>query len=108
MPDQGETGAKRLTKRMRRVFNMFEGERQRVTMEFDSSLLNTVVDRLGAEDTMYHSDGNDRFVVNAEVEVSPQFYAWIFGFGDKAKIINPSAVAAGMKEYLAAVNAVYE
>ena len=92
----------------RRVFGMFEGERQRVTMVFDNSLLDTVVDRLGAEDVMYHSDGDKRFVVNAEIEVSPQFYAWIFGFGDKARIKNPAAVVAGMKEYIKAVADVYE
>ena len=92
----------------RRVFGMFEGERQRVTMVFDNSLLDTVVDRLGAEDVMYHSDGDKRFVVNAEIEVSPQFYAWIFGFGDKARIKNPAAVVEGMKEFLKKVTTVYE
>ena len=92
----------------RRVFGIFEGERQRVTMEFDNSLLDAVVDRLGAEDVMYHSDGDKRFVVNAEIEVSPQFYAWIFGFGDKARIKNPAAVVEGMKEFLKKVTTVYE
>ena len=93
---------------LRRVFGMYGGERQRVVMEFDIQLLDTVVDRLGTENIIYHSEGKKRFVVNADIEVSPQFYAWLFGFGNKAKIISPPSVAEGMKVHLQEVSAIYE
>ena len=93
---------------MRRVFGTYNGESQRVVMEFHKDLLNAVVDRLGVEDIIYHSERKDCFVVNAEIEVSPQFYSWIFGFGAKAKIITPQSVVEGMKGYLKEVSAVYE
>ena len=93
---------------MRRVFGMYQGERVRVTIEFHNSLLDAVVDRLGADDVMYHSEGKDHFVVNAEIEISPQFYVWIFGFGEKARIKWPQTVVDGMKEHLKAVSAKYD
>lgn len=93
---------------LRRVFGMHGGECQRVVMEFDIQLLDTVVDRLGTENIIYHAEGKKHFVVNAEIEVSPQFYAWLFGFGNKAKIIAPPSVAEGMKVHLQEVSAIYE
>ena len=93
---------------LRRVFGMHGGQRQRVVMEFDIQLLDAVVDRLGTEDILYHSEGEKRFTVNADIEVSPQFYAWIFGFGGKAKIVAPRAVVDGMKVHIQEVTAVYE
>ncbi len=93
---------------MRRVFGIYKGESSRVVMEFDNNLLDTVVDRLGADDIIYHSEGKDRFVVNAEIEVSPQFYAWVFGLGKGAKIISPVSAVEGMKKHLAEVTAAYK
>ena len=93
---------------MRRVFGTYKGESQRVVMEFDNNLLDTVVDRLGADDVIYHSEGKDRFVVNAEIEVSPQFFAWVFGLGKGAKIISPASAVEGMKKHLTEVMAAYE
>ncbi len=92
---------------LRRVFGMYHGERQRVVMEFDNSVIDAVVDRLGTADIIYHSEGTKHFVVNADIEVSPQFYAWIFGFGDKAKIKAPASAVSGMEEHIKQVAAVY-
>ncbi len=93
---------------LRRVFGMYSGERQRVVMEFDMQLLDAVVDRLGTDDAMYHADGRRSFTVNADIEVSPQFYAWIFGFGNKARIKTPAHVVEGMKQQLDETAAQYK
>ena len=34
-------------------------------------------------------------------------YAWVFGFGDKAKIKAPASVVSGMEEHIKKVAAVY-
>lgn len=93
---------------LRRTFGMFKGDRQRVTMAFENGLLDAVVDRLGTENILYYPDDKKHFSVNAEIEVSPQFFAWIFGFGDKARIKTPLPVVEEMKKYLNTVSAVYE
>lgn len=93
---------------VRRVFGMYRGYRQRVVMEFDMALLDAVVDRLGTDDILYHADGRRIFTVNADIEVSPQFYAWIFGFGDKARIKAPTHIVEGMKKQLQEVSEKYQ
>ena len=93
---------------LRRTFGMFKGGRQRVTMAFENGLLDAVVDRLGTENILYYPDDKKHFAVNAEIEVSQQFFAWVFGFGDKARIKGPLPVVEEMKKYLKTVSAVYE
>lgn len=87
---------------------MYYGESQRVEMEFDDSLLDAVVDRLGVSGVIYKRTEGKKIIANAVIAVSPQFFAWIFGFGAKAKIIGPSSTVEEMKEFLKTVNAVYE
>ena len=87
---------------------MYRGERQRVEMLIEKELLDPVVDRLGVVGVVYEQNEDKRITVKTEVEVSPQFFAWVFGFGNKAKLINPPAVVDGMKEYLKSVSSVYE
>ncbi len=55
-----------------------------------------------------YPDDKKHFSVNAEIEVSPQFFAWVFDFGDKARIKGPLPVVEEMKEFLKTVSAVYE
>ncbi len=75
----------------RQVFGMFAGEPTPVRMRFASHLAGAVIDRFG-KDVMLIPEGEDRFTVTAEVAVSPQFFAWIFGFGAEAEILSPAAV----------------
>ena len=91
----------------RKTFGMFTGEETSVQLRFEKELVGPVLDRLG-RDVMLIPDGEDHFTVRTDVVVSPQFYAWIFGFGAKAEILSPKQVAEGMKEQLNAVFAKYE
>ena len=90
----------------RSVFGMFSGETTRVTLRFGNDLVGAVLDRLG-QDAVLTPEGEDAFRVTAEVAVSPQFYAWVFGFGTDARILAPAEVCAGMGEYAEAVAALY-
>ncbi len=92
----------------RRVFGMYRGERQHVEVVIDKGLLDTVVDRLGVTGVVYDETKDKKVIVKTEVEVSPQFYSWVFGFGADAEIINPPTVVDGMKEYIKTVAAVYK
>lgn len=89
----------------RKVFGMFTGRNEKVTMRFASHLINHVLDRLGP-DVMPVPDG-DGFTVTADVAVSPQFFAWLTGFGAEARITAPESVVSEMREHVASVAAQY-
>ena len=92
----------------RRVFSMFGGERKRVSIRFRNDLLDTAIERFGTgKDTFYRPDDKEYFIVTADVEVSDQFFAWVCGFGRRAKIINPPDVERQMKEFLCKVEELY-
>ncbi|MBQ8525993.1 MAG: WYL domain-containing protein [Clostridia bacterium] len=76
----------------KKVFLMFGGQEENVTVEFDASLAGVVIDRFGMDVSMHRTDDN-RFSANLRVAVSNQFLAWIMNFGTKAKIIAPKSVA---------------
>lgn len=85
----------------RRVFSMFGGEQKRVSVRFINPLLDTAIERFGtAPDVFYRPDDERHFVVTADVEISNQFFAWVCGFGKKAKIIWPSDVVEDMRQFL--------
>lgn len=92
----------------KRVFSMFSGPKERVSIQMDKALLDTAVDKFGTDtDVFYRPEGENEFVVSVEVEVSEQFFAWIFGFGKRAKIIAPKAVQKQFRDYLKDVCALY-
>ena len=93
----------------RRTFSMFGGEKVKVNIRFENSLLDSVIDKfgvgLGAE---YQQDGDNHFTVTMEVEVSDQFFAWMCGFGTKAKIISPDKVVKQYTQHLSNIQNEYK
>ena len=77
----------------KQVFGMFAGSPVPVRMRFASHLAGAVLDRFG-KDTILFPEGEEAFTCTAEVAVSPQFFAWIFGFGAEAEILSPAGVRA--------------
>lgn len=90
----------------RKVFGMFSGEEESVKMRFEKHLVGAVIDRLG-RDVMLVKDGDDHFTVRADVVVSPQFFAWITGFGPAAEIIGPDDVVEKMRQHIHSIAALY-
>ena len=70
---------------------MFSGKPEPVRLRFNNQLVGSVLDRLG-HDIMLIPDGDEHFIVTADVVVSPQFFAWVFGFGDMTQILGPQSV----------------
>ena len=89
---------------IRQSFSMFGGEQVKVTIRFENSLLDTVIDKFGVGfGAEYRQDGEEHFTVTVEVKVSEQFFAWMCGFGLQAKIITPERLASEYKEYLSSI-----
>ena len=91
----------------RKTFGMFTGEETSVRLRFENDLVGAVIDRLG-RDVMLIPDGDDHFTVRTDVIVSPQFFAWVCGFGTGAKIVEPEYVAEQMRRHVAGVAALYD
>lgn len=92
----------------RRVFGMFGGEKHRVTLRFTNDLLDAVIDRFGKTgDVMYQVVDSKHFSVIVEVETSPQFYGWLCGFGNKAKITQPLVVKKEFQEHVEKICRIY-
>lgn len=88
------------------VFGMFSGEKRPVKLRFASHLAGAVIDRFG-KDIILVNDGEEHFTFTVTVEISPQFMAWVFGFGDCAEILAPEGVRELMKKSLQTVLNMY-
>lgn len=92
----------------RRVFSMYGGDRQNVEIRFITPLLDTVIDRFGTSaGTTYSKVDENHFSVRTSIEVSDQFFAWVCGFGKKAKITYPESVVTAFKEFLNKIQSIY-
>ena len=90
----------------KKVFNMFGGEEEIVKIQFDNSLVNVVIDRYGKDIIIEKVDQNS-FSVRIKVAVSSTFFAWVFQFGDKVKILSPERVVKRYKEDLQVIINLY-
>ncbi len=91
----------------KQIFGMYGGETVSVKLRFDDSLIGVVVDRF-SDKVFIQPHGDGTFTVGTEVMLSPQFYGWVFSFGDKVKVVSPKAAREGFCEYLDSVKALYE
>lgn len=74
-----------------RVFGMFTAEEKRVTLECHNDMIGVIMERFG-EDVMVIPYGENVFRVTVTVAVSTWFFSWLFGFGNKIRIISPDDV----------------
>jgi predicted DNA-binding transcriptional regulator YafY len=93
----------------KRVFSMFGGQQERVTIRFINPLLDAVVDRFGNDKSsvQYAKVDDSHFSVTTQVEISDQFFGWVLGFGKKAKILEPVSVVDKFAAYLDKVREMY-
>jgi predicted DNA-binding transcriptional regulator YafY len=66
------------------------------------------VDRFGTRDVIYSQDDDKHFTAVIHVSVSPQFYGWLCGFGNRVKILSPSSATEKFKQYLDKMRGMYE
>ena len=89
-----------------KIFGMYGGKEELVTLEFSDSLAGVVIDRFGVEPTFIKTDFG--FKITLRVMVSPNFYAWILGFGEKARILEPDPVRREFCEILEKTTKLYK
>ena len=99
--------AEHLTHREAKVFQMYHGDKYNVKMRFINRFADAVIDQFG-KDIIMIPDGENHFTVNALIETSPPFYAWISTFGRGVKILSPQPVVDEMKDFIQKVADMYK
>ena len=73
-----------------KAFQLFDADRTEVTLLCDAVAMNSVLDHFGDRAKTEPVDEHT-FRLTAEVSLSPTFFAWVFQFGGKVKILEPEA-----------------
>lgn len=81
-----------------KTFGMFGGREETVTLEASNSLVGVFIDRFGESANIRPNfDNANTFIVRITVNISPQFFAWLFGLGKDIKIVSPKHIINDFK-----------
>ena len=85
----------------RKVLHMYDGDvkEQKVTLQAENKYLLNVIDRFGEDIETKQIDDN-HFSAEITVRPSSTFYAWVFQFCGKVKIVSPKNVIEGYNKML--------
>ena len=75
----------------KRVFSVFDAKDYTVELLCQNSLMKAIVDRFSMKVQTKPTDCG-HFIATVEVSASPTFYAWVFTFGGKIRIISQNEV----------------
>lgn len=82
----------------KKIFGMYGGVEELVTMECREHLAGPMIDRFGTEALFTKTDFGFKF--SARVMVSPTFFSWVLGFSRDIRIIAPESVKSEFKRNL--------
>lgn len=88
------------------VFGMFGGKAQYVSLLCHESLAGIIIDRFGT-DIVFIKRDDTHFEINVNVVLSPQFYSWVFGFGNKISILSPKKAKDEFLKLIDDVKSIY-
>ncbi len=80
------------------TFGMYQGKKTRVKLYLENSKCGVFIDRFGKE-ISFHPIDDEHSELNVYVNVSPQFFGWIFSLGNKIKVTGPNEVVEEMRRY---------
>ncbi len=90
----------------RKIFGMYGGVEELVTLECREKLAGVVIDRFGADPVLIKTDFGFKF--SHRVMVSPNFFAWVFEFGADMRIASPQNVRDEFLSYIRKITENYE
>ena len=86
----------------RKMFGMYDGRLQDVTIRCPMKLVGILIDRFGKE-IVIRADGLDHCLVRTQVAVSRQFFGWMCGLGKEFQIVSPKETADAYQEHLRSI-----
>ncbi|MEE0800835.1 MAG: WYL domain-containing protein [Gemmiger sp.] len=112
LPDRKREGAEEyanfdVNAYMQQMFGMFNGPLKKVTLRCENRFAGAMIDRFGTGPSLIPCPDGDHFNLMVEIQVSPQFFGWVAGFGAGVEIIDPPSVRAEMKRTLDTLENLY-
>ncbi|MDF2791016.1 MAG: transcriptional regulator protein-like protein, partial [Neobacillus sp.] len=80
-----------------KLFHMYSGEEHLVEIEFESNLINVVIDRFGRGINIRKVDEKS-FRISTQAIISDGLVKWLLTWGSEAKVITPPFLVERMKE----------
>ena len=90
-----------------KMFNMFAGETDTVTLRCHLDLREEIMDRFGAKVPLKAVD-IEHFETSIDVAVSDGLVSWIMNFGDKIKVVEPQSLADSVKDRAEKIAKIYQ
>lgn len=81
------------------VFQMYDAHHETVQLKCTEDMMKVIIDRFD-DDVQTKVVDENHFIATVEVALSPNFYGWLFGFGDKIRLIGPQNVVDEYRELL--------
>ena len=81
-------------------FSMLNGKECAVTLLCENILMNSIIDRFGEDVPVQTVDAN-HFSAQVTVDLSSNFYGWVFASAGKMEITEPQEAAEGFRKMLA-------
>lgn len=91
----------------KKVFGMFGGEEEVVTLRCKNEMAGVIIDRFGTQVDISKKE-KEHFTVRVGVQVSPQFLGWVFSLGEGVQITGPKSVVDRMKEEVKTIGKMYK
>lgn len=86
--------------RTQSTFNLFGGEKEFVTLRCPNYYFYVIQDKFGPDVIAHPIKGTDSCTVNVPVAVGDAFFGWVFGMGERIKIVGPESVKEKMREMI--------
>ncbi|WP_177917904.1 YafY family protein [uncultured Eubacterium sp.] len=89
-----------------KMFNMFSGKTEKVTILCDLDMREQIMDRFGAKVPLTAADSK-HFKTTVDAAVSDGLASWIMKFGNKIKVLEPQSLAVQIKEKALSIAELY-
>ena len=79
------------------TFGMYQGNKEKVHIQFPNSMCGVFIDRFG-KDISFRPVNEEYSECAVDVNVSPQFFGWIFSLGKNVKVTRSASVVEQMRK----------
>ena len=78
------------------TFGMYQGQKTKVKIQFANYMCGVFIDRFG-KDISFRTIDDEYSELHVDVNVSPQFFGWIFSLGKDVKVVGPEEVVEELR-----------